>query len=75
MTKVVPVLTPVNIPVAEPTVAIAVLPLVHAPPVEASYSGAVVPGQTEKVPVMVDGSGFTYTVFVVNGVLQSYVSE
>ena len=50
--------TPVTSPVDKPTVAIAVLPLVHVPP-PASLKDAVNPAQTTAVPVMDDGNGFT----------------
>jgi len=56
--------TPVSIPELLPIVATAVLLLVQVPPVNASVSVEVVPGQTTNVPAIAPGSGFT-----VNGVV------
>src|ERR1043166_8504132 len=53
----VPAATPVTTPDDEPTVAIAVLVLVHRPPVTASDNAVVRPTQTEVVPVMGPGNG------------------
>jgi hypothetical protein len=44
--------TPVTIPVPGPTVATAVLPLLHAPPVVASFKIVVPPGHRVKVPMI-----------------------
>jgi hypothetical protein len=51
-------------PVPDPTVAIAVLPLHQLPPLVASASVAVVPAQVTAVPVIADGKGFTVMVDV-----------
>ena len=48
----VPAATPVTIPVTEPTVALAVLLLVHVPPVVTSVNVVVVPVHTFSVPVI-----------------------
>ena len=56
----VPALTPVTIPEAEPTDALALL-LVHVPPVIRSLSIIVDPGQTFKVPVIAGGTASTVT--------------
>src|SRR5580704_16052956 len=60
---VVPGATPVTIPVAEPTVAIAGLLLTHVPP-PASVSVIVAAGHTCSVPLIAVGNGFTVTVIV-----------
>ena len=56
--------TPVTKPVEEPTVAFAVLPLVHVPPLVASLMLVVKPAHTVAVPVMDEGSGLTVTTTV-----------
>ena len=56
----VPAVTPVTMPVA-PTVAIAVLLLLHVPPVESVPNADVSPRQTLELPVIVDGNGLTTT--------------
>ena len=48
----VPAEIPVTIPVEEPTVAIAVLLLLHVPPVVESISALVEPAQTLAVPLI-----------------------
>ena len=55
----VPLPTPATIPEIEPILATAVLVLVHIPPPIASLRSISPPTQTLKVPVMVDGIGFT----------------
>ena len=52
---------PVTTPVPDPTVATAVLPLVHVPPPDASLKAIVDPTQTDGEPVMANGKGFTVT--------------
>ena len=65
---------PVTIPVEEPTVAIPVLPLVHVPPLVASLKVVVKPAQTDAVPVIDDGNGFTVaTIVVIQPVARVYV--
>ena len=61
----VPADAPVTIPDDEPTVATAVLLLLHSPPVTVSANTVVPPGQTCVVPVIVSGSGTTVTCTVV----------
>lgn len=56
-----PAATPVTIPVAEPIVAVPVLPLVHNPPPPASLSVVVAPIHTWVRPVIAGGSVFTVT--------------
>ena len=51
-------------PVADPTVAIAVLLLVHVPPVVASYSAATAPEQIFVGPVITGTGALTVTVVV-----------
>jgi len=60
-----PPATPVTIPELEPTVASAVLLLVHVPPVVASLNVVVANGQRTIVPVIAAGSGLTVSVVVV----------
>ena len=55
--------TPVTIPVADPTVAMVVLPLLHLPP-PASVRVVVWPTHTLVSPVMGNGNGFTVSVTV-----------
>lgn len=55
---------PFTIPVAEPTVAIEVLPLVHVPPLVVLLSVAVWPTHKPMLPVMPAGAGFTVIGFV-----------
>jgi hypothetical protein len=57
--ETVPVVIPLTVPV-EPTVAIAVLLLLQAPP-PASISAVVAPGQTWAKPVITGGPVFTVT--------------
>ncbi len=59
-----PAATPETIPVAEPTVAIEVLLLVHVPPEVALFSVTEAPTHVAIVPVMADGNGVTVTVVV-----------
>ena len=56
---------PVTTPVAEPTVAVAVVPLVHVPAPVASVNVVVDPEQTLFVPLITRGVGFTVTVATV----------
>ena len=58
----VPADMPDTAPEGEPTVAIAVLLLLHVPPVVASPSVVVAPAQTLVVPVIAAGAGLTVTV-------------
>lgn len=60
----VPALTPLTMPVPEPTVAIAVLLLLHAPPVIVSLSVVVAPTHAVADPVIVGGNAFTVTAFI-----------
>ena len=62
--ETVPVATPVTIPEAEPTVAIAVLPLTHVPPDAELLKVVLVPTHTFNPPDVVPGSGFIFTVLV-----------
>lgn len=57
-----PAVTPVTMPVPEPTVATPVLALLHPPPVVASLNVVVCPAHTLSVPVIVAGRGLTVTV-------------
>ena len=60
--------TPDTPPVTEPvavTEAITALPLLHAPPVDASVNIVEVPGQIDIPPKIGAGSGFTVIVVVV----------
>lgn len=59
----VPATNPLTTPEPNPTDATVVLPLVHVPP-PASLSVVERPAQTEVIPVMAVGSGFTVTVVV-----------
>jgi hypothetical protein len=54
-----PAVTPVKTPDVRPIVAIAVLLLVHEPPVVADDKVEVKPSHTTAVPVITAGSGFT----------------
>jgi hypothetical protein len=58
----VPALTPVTTPPEAVTVAVPVLPLLHAPPPDASLRSVVRPMQMLAVPVMGSGTGFTVSV-------------
>ena len=60
-----PALTPLTIPVDEPTVALEVLLLLQVPPDVALLSEVVLPAQTTAVPVIAPGTGFTVAVRVV----------
>lgn len=66
MILAVPGATPVTIPDADPTVAIAVLPLVHVPPTIASVRLVVVPIQRLVDPLILTGAGLTVMVIVVS---------
>ena len=55
----VPGAAPVIAPVDDPVVAIAVLPLLQAPPVRVSANTVADPVHTSAVPVIAVGSGFT----------------
>jgi hypothetical protein len=57
----VPEATPVTTPVDDTTVATAVVPLLHVPPVVVLFSVVVIPTQTFVTPVMFAGNGFTVT--------------
>ena len=57
-----PPATPVTIPVADPTVARAVLLLLHTPPPAASFSVIELPTTTDVGPVIVPAPGSAYTV-------------
>ena len=61
---VVPLATPVTVPDVDPIVAIPVDPDTHVPP-PASLNAVVNPVQTDAVPEIAEGSGFTVTVVVV----------
>lgn len=72
-----PAATPVAIPVDEPTVATAVLLLLHVPPVVALFSVVVAPTHAESVPVIVpavDGAAFTVAIAVVIALPQLLVT-
>ena len=56
-----PPASPNTIPVEEPTVAIAVLLLLHVPPGVASANVIDCPWQTPDEPVIEEGSGLTET--------------
>ena len=60
----VPAVTPVTMPEEEPTVALVLL-LLQVPPAVASVSVIVAPSQTEELPEIDGGVGFTVTVTVV----------
>jgi hypothetical protein len=62
MIVAVPPATPVTTPVPVPTIATAVLLLLHVPPPDASLSVVVKPGQTTVVPVIGETVAFTVTV-------------
>jgi len=55
---------PVIIPVPEPTVATAVLVLLHAPPGVASLTVVVAPVHRDKTPEMAAGNGLTVIVVI-----------
>ena len=61
----VPATMPVNIPEVEPTVTEDILLLVQVPPPVASLRLAVKPTQTNGVPDMAAGTGYTVTTDVV----------
>ena len=54
---VVPALTPVTMPVEDPTTATAVLELLHVPPEVALLSDVLAPIQADRVPIMGAGNG------------------
>ena len=54
-----PAATPDTIPVVDPTVAIAVLLLLHVPPPGLQLKAVVVPGHKLFIPVIPDGKGLT----------------
>lgn len=68
-----PAATPATVPEV-PTVAIAVLPLLHVPPDVASARDIVATGHTFVVPVMEDGSAFTVSIAVTVVVPQALVT-
>lgn len=55
-------MTPVMIPVPEPTLTVVVEALLHVPPGDASATEAIVPGQRLPAPVMASGAAFTVVV-------------
>jgi hypothetical protein len=57
-----PAAIPVTTPLAEPTVAVAVLLLLQVPPVAALLSVVAPPTQSDAVPVLVPGAALTVTV-------------
>ena len=59
----VPAVTPVTIPVDDPTVALPLL-LLHVPPAGVEFNVVVKPTQTLKTPVIAVGFGFTVTMAV-----------
>ncbi len=59
-----PVLMPVTEPVASPTVALLVLPLIHVPPDDVLLSVVFEPTQTDTSPVIAGGAEFTVTIVV-----------
>jgi hypothetical protein len=72
---VVPVVTPVTIPVNDPIVATDVVLLAHVPPIEASVSVIVAPTHTAPGPLIGTGSGLTVTITVLTQpVLSVYVT-
>ena len=70
-----PAVTPVTIPLAEPTVAIAGFADVHTPPLVALLSVVVLPWHTTEAPVIVPAfaSAPTVMVLVVNAVPHEFV--
>jgi hypothetical protein len=60
----VPAVTPVTIPVPDPTVAIPLLLLLQVPPVVASLSVIWEPAITVLLPEIAPGVGFTVTIVV-----------
>jgi hypothetical protein len=68
-----PPLTPVTTPVAEPTVATAVLALVHEPPVLLLLSVVEVPAHVTAVPVFADNALTVTSRVVKQPVLSVYV--
>jgi hypothetical protein len=62
---VMPMATPLITPVEEPTVATAVLLLLHVPPDDAEVSVVVLPTHVTAVPVIDAGKGSTVTTVVV----------
>ena len=71
-----PATTPVIMPEAEPTVATAVLPELHIPPVLASFKVIAEPTHIAGVPVIDPAlaRGLTVTVAVVVAVPQTFVT-
>lgn len=57
----VPAATPVTMPVPDPTVAVAVLPLVHVPPDGEELNVVVAPSHTVAVPVIAPAALLTVT--------------
>jgi len=55
---------PVTIPVADPTVALDMSLLVHAPPAGVEFNVVVAPAQTVGLPLIGVGEAFTVTVAV-----------
>ena len=60
-----PLVTPVTVPDADPTVATVILLLVHVPPVGEELNVVEVPSQIANVPVIGPGEAFTVTTLVV----------
>jgi hypothetical protein len=65
---VIPAEIPVTTPDDEPTTATEVAPLSHDPPGVASVRVMVVPAQSELLPLMGAGTGYTVKVVVTNEV-------
>lgn len=61
---VAPAATPLTTPVDEPTVAMAVIALLHAPPPTASVSDIESPAHTADTPLIAMGDTLTVTVFI-----------
>ncbi len=60
----VPLLIPVTVPVASPTVAFVVFPLIHVPPDEVFESAAPEPTHTVSSPVIAGGAAVMVTIVV-----------
>jgi len=70
-----PAATPVTMPVAEPTVAIDVLLLVHTPPVEVVESVIVAPGHMGAAPVIAAAGGHHWSIVPLAGCVHVALSE
>ena len=73
--KAVPAEMPATRPDKEPTVPMAVLLLLHLPPLEMSLNVVVAPVHTWAVPVIADGVAYTVTITEVVAVPQPVVTE